>query len=97
MTSLSLPEGLAVGDRIRMARLAIGMRPTEMARALGMSLKTYQRLERGEREPRLSEIHLLVEITGQTVGYFYGTTSPAEPVSATISDPDAAVNKEDNE
>lgn len=68
--ALRVPEELTVGERVRLARVASGLTPKEMARQLEVSLATYQRIERGTRELRLSELNALAAFTGQDVSFF---------------------------
>ncbi len=79
-TLIRLPEGVTVGDRMEVARVAAGLTPKQMARRLGVSRKTYLRLIRGERALRLSEIYALAAITGQDVAFF-GASSDEGPRS----------------
>lgn len=61
---------VGTGRRIRTARVAAGLRPTQMASALGISRRTYDRLEDGSRHPRAGELAKIAELTGQDVEVF---------------------------
>jgi transcriptional regulator with XRE-family HTH domain len=91
--TIRLPQGVTTGDRLRIARAAVGLSGKEMARALGVSLKTYERIERGERELRLSELHALAAATGQDPEFF-GATSLEDPAPSLPLLP-GAVKQED--
>jgi transcriptional regulator with XRE-family HTH domain len=77
--TIRFPDQVTMGDRLRIARAASGLSRKEMAQALGVSLKTYERLERGERELRVSELHALVAATGQEPQFFGLTSSEESP------------------
>lgn len=74
---LRLPDGVAIGDRFRIARVAARMKPREAANALGLSQSAYQRIEAGSREPRAGEVIAFAAITGQDVAFF-GSASSVE-------------------
>lgn len=82
-----------MGDRLRTARAASGFSQKEMARALGVSLKTYERIERGERDLRISELHALATATGQDPEFF-GVTS-LDAAAPTLPLLPGAVKEED--
>lgn len=77
-TVIHVPEGLTAGERIRRARLASGRSRKATARAIGVSLRTYDRIEADERELRASEVSALAAFTGQDEEFFLGTTSSGD-------------------
>jgi len=68
--ALVLPAETDVGDRVRLARVALGWSRKEMAVRLGLSIRTYDRIEEGARELRVSELNALVAVTGQDAAFF---------------------------
>jgi transcriptional regulator with XRE-family HTH domain len=67
-------------ERIRLARLAAGNEPEEMAEALGVSLRTYQRIEAGVRAPSRLELQAIAERTGQELSFFGASGGEGEAV-----------------
>jgi transcriptional regulator with XRE-family HTH domain len=50
--------------------MAAGLEPEEMAEALGVSLRTYQRIEAGVRAPSPGELVIIAETTRQERSFF---------------------------
>jgi len=50
--------------RIKPLRLAKGLGQTEIAIELGVSRPTYALIERGEREPTISQLYVLARLLG---------------------------------
>ena len=82
---------MTVGARVRLARLAAGLSSKEIARRLEVSLKTYERIERGERDLRVRELHRLAAITGQDLAFFGASLDEEERV---LPHPLPVVNEE---
>ena len=64
---------MGIAEKIRQQRRLKDMKQDELGRLAGVSLKTIQRWESGERSPRMEEIIKLSEALGAPIGYFMGT------------------------
>lgn len=53
---------MGIGDKIRQQRRLLNIKQEELSKLVGVSLKTIQRWENGERSPRLNEIEKLAEV-----------------------------------
>ncbi len=89
--TLVVSEATTVGDRFRVARIAAGLTPNEAARLLGVSQRTYERIESDVREPRRGEIVAFAQITGQDVAFFGGGSS-VDCEARVLPDPLPGVN-----
>lgn len=67
---LHLPAGAHASDRFRIARVTAQLTPPEVAVLLGISLKTYQRIENGSRQPDAAEVRRMAALTGQALAFF---------------------------
>ncbi|MEV6473860.1 helix-turn-helix transcriptional regulator [Streptomyces sp. NPDC051657] len=56
-----------LGDRIRVLRRRAGYTQEVIAEMTGIDRRTYQRIERGESDPRFSDLVLIAEAVGVTV------------------------------
>lgn len=72
--TLTIAAGTSLGDRIRIARVVAGRSMEEMASVLGVSARTYQRIETGERPVRRIELVAIAEVTGQEFDLFGGAS-----------------------
>lgn len=77
------PESATFGDRVAAARDAAGMSQEELARRLGVKLKTLQAWEDDLGEPRANRLSMLagllnVSIVWLITGEGEGLTEPAE-------------------
>ncbi|MGW6395396.1 helix-turn-helix transcriptional regulator [Streptomyces sp. NPDC055103] len=64
-----LPESVlrrrtALGDRLRELRTAAGLSQDQLADRIGMERRSVQRYERGERDPRFTELLLIADALG---------------------------------
>jgi len=59
-----------VGERLKFAREAMGMRQTDAATALGIRSSGVSELESGTREPRASQLAVLARLYHRTVDFF---------------------------
>ncbi|HIB68317.1 MAG TPA: XRE family transcriptional regulator [Phycisphaerales bacterium] len=57
--------------RLREARKKKFSTQAKMAEAIGFDTETISRWERGEREPKISDLSLIAEKLDQTVAYFF--------------------------
>lgn len=73
--TLTVSPETSIGDRLRLARIAAGLTQEEAARAIGLSPRTWTRLELEGREPRLGELIAIAQITGQDLEFFFGASS----------------------
>lgn len=69
---------MEVKDRIRLQRKSVGLNQEKLSELIGVSSKTLQRWESGERSPRLSELKKLAEALGTTADYLL-KGEPFEP------------------
>ena len=65
-------------DKIRLQRKSARLNQEKLSELIGVSSKTIQRWESGERSPRLEEIEKLAEALGTTVGALMGETPEPE-------------------
>ena len=65
-------ESITIGQRVRMARKEKGMNQTELANALGKSLRTIQKYENGGIEISVSMINELADALDTTATYLLG-------------------------
>ncbi len=64
---------MTTGEKIRQQRKMLDMKQEDLSRIAGVSLKTIQRWENGERSPRLEEVSRLSEALRCTTGYLMGS------------------------
>lgn len=69
-----------VGDRIQDVRSKVGMSQRELARQSGISQPTVNRIERGDREPSMTEIALLADACGVLVADLHGRNTIVDEV-----------------
>jgi transcriptional regulator with XRE-family HTH domain len=69
-TTLRVRSDIRLNELIRLARLAAGFERKELAQRLGLSKRTYERIEDGSRQPRAGEVVAIAQITGQDVELF---------------------------
>lgn len=60
----------ALHHRVRLARIAAGRSRAELAEEVGVSKRTYERIETGSRSPRRAELDAIAQATGQDVSFF---------------------------
>ena len=61
---------MSIGEKIRQQRRLLDMKQEELSRRTGVSLKTIQRWESGERSPRMEEMDKLAEVLNVPSWYF---------------------------
>ena len=71
---------IEVGIRLQVAREAIGISKTDMAKTLGISLQRYANWEYGLRLPSPQHIFLLKEKFGITSDYIWGGDTSGLPI-----------------
>ena len=69
-----------VGQRIKMLRKRKGMNQSELATALGKSLRTIQKYETGEIEVSIAIVNHLAELLDSTPTYILGYETNNEPI-----------------
>lgn len=69
-----------VGQRIKMLRKRKGMNQSELATALGKSLRTVQKYETGEIEVSIAIVNYLAELLDSTPTYILGYETNNEPI-----------------
>lgn len=65
---------MKIGEKIRQQRRLMNIKQEELSRLVGVSLKTVQRWENGERSPRMEEIENLSNALKKPLSYFIGNT-----------------------
>jgi transcriptional regulator with XRE-family HTH domain len=72
-----------VGQRLRSAREAISEKPEKIARIMGVSVESYERIERGEERPSGLALHSAAVFLNVGITYFFtdfstqGATAPS--------------------
>lgn len=75
---------IAVGQRIRIARVAKNMSQETLADALGLSFQQVQKYEKGTNRVAPSRLTIIAQQTGKPVEWFFGEAGKIEvPMSAT--------------
>ena len=93
-SALVVPEELSAHRRVRLARHASGLTPKAIADALGISKRSYERSEAGDRRFTRAELLVVAQLTAQDPSLF-GVTSDAAEEGAMLSDLQPRVNGED--
>ena len=70
------PRYIAIGNRIRAARVAAGMSQEQFALAIGSSRRHLIRLERGEHRPGRPLLEQIAAVTGREIGWFDPEAEP---------------------
>ena len=79
---------MTTGDKIRQQRKLLDMKQEELSQLTGVSLKTVQRWENGERSPRVEEMNRLAEVLQVSSAYLIGSDdSSVQPEKPLISEP----------
>ena len=80
-------EEMTIGQRVRKARKEKGYNQTELANALGKSLRTIQKYENGEIEISISMLNELAKALDTTTAYLLGyKTETVKPQITTFAD-----------
>ncbi|MET1108823.1 helix-turn-helix domain-containing protein [Enterococcus faecium] len=61
-------------ERLITLRKTLNISQTDIAKNINVNLRTYQRYEYGEREPRMSELIALADYFGVSLDYLVGRT-----------------------
>lgn len=64
---------MIIGEKIKQQRKLSGLSQEKLGEQVGVSLKTIQRWENGERSPRIEEIENLASVLRTSVGYLMGS------------------------
>lgn len=67
-----------MAERIKQARLRMGLEQEDVAQALGVSVRSVVAWERGETTPRPKKQRELSKLTGRPVSYFVDDEPPPE-------------------
>ena len=86
-----VPDELEAHRRVRLARQAAGLTPRDLADALGISKRSYERSEAGHRRFTRAELLVVAQLTTQEPSFF-GVTSDASAGGGILSDLAPAVN-----
>ena len=76
---------MKIGEKIRQQRRLLDIKQGELSKLVGVSLKTIQRWENGERSPRLDEITKLAEALKVSSNYLMEQEETLSPMQETIS------------
>ena len=63
---------MTTGEKIKRQRKLLDMKQEDLSKIAGVSLKTIQRWESGERSPRIEEMNKLAEALKVSTGYLIG-------------------------
>jgi transcriptional regulator with XRE-family HTH domain len=78
----SIPEYLEVGERLRLARMARGLKMHEVAKAVGCSVSLISKYESEAAMPSLSTLHKIVGILGTNISALF---DPPDSASGIVS------------
>jgi transcriptional regulator with XRE-family HTH domain len=70
---------MRIAERIRKKRKEKGFKQSDLAIAIGLSLKTISRWEKGERVPDANDLNKLASILGTSVAYLVGERDDPSP------------------
>lgn len=74
------PIDIAIGNRLRLRRLTLGMSQQSLARKLGVTFQQIQKYERGTNRLFASRLFHLAQALGVPVSYFFqGAAGEIEP------------------
>ena len=71
----------AIGDRLRLSRMATGLDQTNYARACAIAQNTYNQYERGKSRPSLDHAFCLCDTYNLTLGWIYDGDASGLPPS----------------
>ena len=75
---------IAVGQRIRIARVGKGMSQETLAKTLGLTFQQVQKYEKGTNRCAPSRLTVIARETGKAVEWFFGESGKIDvPMSAT--------------
>lgn len=69
---------VSLARRLKAARILSGKDVPELAAEIGVSKRTYWRMERGDRLPDALELERVAAATGQPIDFFFGTSGDDE-------------------
>ncbi len=72
---MQAPDTYGSGKKIKQARLAAKITQVDMAKTLKVARQTYNYLENGQVDPRLTVLLDIAEITKKPMSYFYDQPS----------------------
>jgi transcriptional regulator with XRE-family HTH domain len=75
---------MEISTKIQQQRKLSHISQNELSKRVGVSLKTVQRWESGERSPRFEEVNKLADSLNVPVSYFVDDDNPELPISQTI-------------
>jgi hypothetical protein len=85
--TLFLDAEADLGLRLELARVAALCEPEEMAKAVGISVRSYQRTIAGTRPARPGELIVWAQLTGQDLEFFRSASSGEGAPIVSQSDP----------
>ena len=86
---------MTIPEKIRQRRKSLHISQEELSNLVGVSLKTVQRWESGERSPRIEEMTKLVDVLNMSLGYVVGTEDDnKQPISPELSEKNVLSIKE---
>jgi transcriptional regulator with XRE-family HTH domain len=75
--SIASETSVAPHERMKRARLFLGLDQTQMARAIGKSRNTVSAWERGVNEPSVTDVAMWAAVTGRTIDWIvWGDVRP---------------------
>ncbi|WP_225246219.1 helix-turn-helix domain-containing protein [Agrobacterium tomkonis] len=67
---------VAVGEKIRLRRRALGLSQTNLAQKLGISFQQFQKHEKGKNRIGASRLSLIAQALDVSVGFFFDEAEP---------------------
>jgi transcriptional regulator with XRE-family HTH domain len=71
------PIDIHVGARVRLLRNLLGIRQTDLGKALGVTFQQVQKYEKGTNRISASRLFNLSRVLGEPISYFFEDLSPA--------------------
>ena len=68
MQTVTFSKGL--GKKLKLARIEVGLTQSEVGKKMYCCNKVIQRIESGDREPKISELNRLAEIYRKPIAFF---------------------------
>lgn len=76
---------VAVGARLRLARMEAGLSQTNIADKLGLTFQQVQKYEKGTNRIAPSRLTPIAKITGKPISWFYNENTEASPATDLVT------------
>jgi transcriptional regulator with XRE-family HTH domain len=74
-------ENILIGDRIKRARMVLGLTQTELGEKLGLGLRQIQKIEKGEAGVTVDRIEEVAKTLNVPVSYFFSTLQDGNDIA----------------